>query len=59
MLAALRAQLQELQVCPPLAGTLSTKVIVGTMTAEQMLCARVTNTIVLQEGVLVKKNEAN
>lgn len=48
-----------LQVCTPKAGTLSTGVVVGTTTREQMLRARVTNTKVLPEGALVTENEAD
>lgn len=43
----------------PQAGTLSTSLTVGTMTVEQMLLTQVTNTIVLLEGALVTKNEAD
>ena len=59
MLGALKAQFQELQVSPPLAGTFSNDLAVGTTVAEKMLRARVTNTVVLLEGALVTQNEAD
>lgn len=59
MLGALRAQIQELQVCTPQAGTLSTSLTVGTIATEEMLCAHTTNTIVLPERALVTSNEAD
>jgi len=59
MLGALRAQLQELHVHPPPVGTLSTNLAIRSSVAEQMLCARMANTIVLLEGVLVTSNEAD
>jgi len=43
-------------VRPPQEGTLSTHVIVGTSTVEQMFHARMENTIVLPEGALVSSN---
>jgi len=47
VLGALWVQIQELQVHTPLAGTLSATLVVGTTGAEEMLCTRMTNTIVL------------
>lgn len=38
---------------PPQEGALSTHIAKGTLEAEQMLCARMANTIMLPEGVLV------
>lgn len=46
-------------MCTPQACTLSTSLIVGMTTAEEMLHARMTNTIMLPEGALVTINEAN
>ena len=43
----------------PQASTLSTSLAVGIVVAEEMLCAHMTNTIVLPEGALVTENEAN
>jgi len=43
----------------PQAGTLSTSLAIGTMAEEEMLCAPVTNTIMLPEGALVTTNEAD
>lgn len=59
MLGALKVQLQRLQVHPPQVGTISTNLTVGSMTAEKMLRAWMTNTIALLEGALVTTNEAN
>jgi len=58
VLGALRAQLQDLQVCSPQVGTLSTNLTVGSMTIEQMLRVRMTNKIVLLKGALMTSNEA-
>lgn len=57
MLGARRAQLQELQVWAPQEGTLATYIAVGTSTAEQIIRARMANTIVLPKGVLATTNE--
>lgn len=43
----------------PQAGTVSTSLTVGTSKVEEMLCARMTNTIVLPYGALITKNEAD
>lgn len=43
----------------PQAGTLSTSLAVETTTVEQMLRARVTNTIVLPKGALITTNEVD
>ena len=43
----------------PQAGTLSTNLVVGMDAAEEIMCARMTNTIVLPKGALVIENEAN
>ena len=43
----------------PQASTVSTSLAVGTSASEEMLCARVTNTIVLPDGALITENEAN
>ena len=59
VLVALWTQIQELQVHTPQAGTLSTSLAVGTAAAKEMLCACMTNTIVLPEGALVTENEAD
>ena len=59
VLGALRVQLQELHVCTPQVGSLSTNLIVGTMIIEQMLGTWVTNTIVLPEGALLTTNEVD
>ena len=59
MLGALNMQLQELQVCPPQVGTLSTNLAVGSLAAEQMLCMWIENTILLSKGALVTSNEAD
>lgn len=56
VLGGLKAQLQELQVRPPQVGTFSTHLATGSSTAEQTLCARMENTIVLPEGALVAVN---
>lgn len=53
VLGALQAQIQELQVCTPQAGTMSTSLALGTTTTEEMLCACMTYTIVLPKGALV------
>ena len=55
----LRAHIHELQVRTPQVGTVSTNLTVGTSAAEQMLCAQMTNTIVLLDGALVTENEAD
>jgi len=59
VLGALRTQIQELQVFTPQASIVSTSLDVGTSAAEEMLYPRMTNTIVLPDGTLVTKNEAN
>lgn len=43
----------------PQSSTLSTSLAVGIATVEQMLHAQTTNAIVLLEGALVTKNEAD
>lgn len=43
----------------PQVGSLSTSLVGGTAATEEMLHARIVNTIVLTEGELVTKNEAN
>ena len=43
----------------PQASTVSTNLAVGTSAAEEMLHARMTNTIVLPDGALVTKIEAD
>ena len=58
MLGGLQAQIQELQVCTPQAGTLSTSLAVGIVVAEEILHACTTNTIVLLDRALVTENEA-
>ena len=59
VLGALQVQIQELQVCTPQAGTLSTSLKVGMAAAEELLRTRMTNTIVLPEGALVTENEVD
>lgn len=59
LLGALWTQIQELQVCTPQAGILSTSLAVGTNAAEEILRACTTNTIVLPEGAFVIENEAD
>lgn len=53
VLGALRVQIQELQVCTPQAGIVSTSLALGTTVAKEMLRTWMTNTIVLLEGALV------
>jgi len=50
-------QLQELQVWPSQEGTIATYGATGTLVADQMLCAKMANTIVLLEGVLTTEKE--
>lgn len=58
-LGALRAQIQELQVCTPHASTPLTSLTVGMAETKEMLRAYVTNPIVLSKGALVTENEAD
>lgn len=43
----------------PQAGTVSTSFTLGTAAVEEILCARMTNTIMLPEGALVTENEVD
>ena len=43
----------------PQAGTLSTNLAIDIVGAKEMLCAHMTNAIVLLEGALVIENEAD
>lgn len=46
-------------MCTPQVGTLSTSLAVGTSATKKMLSTKMTNTIVLLDGALIAKNEAN
>ena len=59
VLGALQTWIQDLQVCTPQPGTVSTRLAVGTSTTKEMLRAKMTNTIVLPDGALVTENEAD
>lgn len=46
-------------MCTPQVGTLSTSLVVGMSMAKEMLHTRMTNTIVLPYGALMRENEAD
>ena len=50
--------MQELQVRTPRARIVSTSLAMGTSAAKEMLRTRVTNMIVIPDGVLITKKEA-
>lgn len=54
---ALRVQLQELQVWPQQEGTIATYDAASTSAADQLLHAKMANTIVLSEGALTTKSK--
>ena len=59
MLGGLQAHIQELQVHTPQVGTVSTNLAVSTLAVEEMLHARVTNTIIMLDGALITEKEAD
>lgn len=56
MFGALRTQLQELQVQPPQEGRVAAYGATGTSATEQLLWAKMANTIMLLEGALMIDN---
>lgn len=46
-------------MCTPQAGTLLTSLVVGMVTAKEMLCAHMANSITLPKGALVIENQVN
>ena len=46
-------------MCTPQDGTVSTSLAIGTLAADEMLCAKMTNAIVLSDGALIAENEAD
>ena len=59
MLGALKAQLQGLQVRLPQKGTVAVYAPMGALTTEQLLWAKMANTVTLPEGALTTYSMEN